>query len=1233
MANDSQQPAKHLDRGTSPRTAATDDGALSASRQSDDSYDDIEYSAADSSSAPIELMVRKQDGSDPSATDTRFPVVGPAPAVPQTPAHASATARRASGPHPTDWEEVTPPAVYPMVARALAEDRVVSASIHAPAHQPARSGIHASVSDQGAPPVPTGIPVRPSNLHLRRTSATLDVPQLPGAPAPHTAAPALPAPPTAVAQTAAPALPAPPTAVSPSAASGNAIPKASPDHDTCLTFPPASRPPAVPTERGANVTPSNAHASLFAITAPELPAAQTISEMPALRPPADVAGNAGSAKTAVSTPDANDQVATPLRPSSPEVRATAEETTAPLPPPALAALVSATRGREGHERNDSYALAAPLAPLRTSTTAPSEPQVAAPATVAGTAMRSATSNMPHIKPADSAGVATAAAGAPAPHGSSSATGQSSPSVTNQGRPGATVPVAQPHGQTQAPDSVFSGGTSGDAWSLALETAHHANAPFRSVHNASASGTHAEGATTRNQATPAATNQEVHSQPPFASSNANGADRADTGPHRASAAETSALAPATFARQAQQPSTPWLAIGLAAGLAATTAFAAERYVAARTQALAAQLSAKAQVPVQIGRIDAGLTATVRISDIAIGKLFAAQAFEARVGFRSLLQGDVTADEILVEAPRLNEHVDANGQSELRALFRRFAAEVKRKPTAQARFRRIVVSRGELRIALDRGLIAVARDVELAPTSDGVRVVTGPVEITGEIAARPPFPAVRARMNFARTAADVALPNTHVVRGIAVGGEGHLGIGADRATVSQLAVVHTGGGQPAQLVARIDDHGVPRMVRAQAVATRPYAVRVTANDVPLDLFASLAPAQVDVRGAHATGTLTFAHLGRRDAISAAGTLSGIKLRSDRLDDTTIEVAPQVAIDAVLDRNGNGARLTVTEASATIAPATLFAKGELVGGRSRPLVGHFEVTLDRTDCAAALAAIPPSIRGPLDGLAVTGTISGGVAASIDLTRPAGEGIELSSTFDPSKCVVSADPPLADVAALRGPVRHTFPGGRVRMVGPGAEGWVGGSSIPPLVRGAFVSAEDGRYYKHDGFDLYQIARSLEIDLRERRLLRGGSTISQQLIKNEFLTHRRSFGRKLQEAVLTWRLEATLSKEEILDRYLNIIELGPDIFGAAAAAKFWFDKPLRDLHPRQVAFLAALTSEPKSMTRRLRNAGTLDPASAARVDIVLRAMRRDAVIDNETYTNAKDAPLHFRREAIGSGR
>jgi membrane peptidoglycan carboxypeptidase len=266
------------------------------------------------------------------------------------------------------------------------------------------------------------------------------------------------------------------------------------------------------------------------------------------------------------------------------------------------------------------------------------------------------------------------------------------------------------------------------------------------------------------------------------------------------------------------------------------------------------------------------------------------------------------------------------------------------------------------------------------------------------------------------------------------------------------------------------------------------------------------------------------------------------------------------------------------------------------------------------------------------LAGSFGGRVRLTVDLAAPAGDGVSLSASIT-DDCRTEAEPPAADVARLAIASDQVFADGSRARVGKGEHGWVALRQMPPWVTGAFVSAEDARFYDHAGFDLTQIARSLEIDLREHRLARGGSTISQQLIKNAFLSQRRSFDRKLQEAILTWRLEARLDKKQILERYLNIIELGPRVFGVGAAARYWFDASPRELSVRQAAFLAALTSEPSSMSRRVRRVGGLDLESASRVDVVLYAMHRDGAIDAAQLEAAMGSALHFAPAALKQER
>lgn len=143
----------------------------------------------------------------------------------------------------------------------------------------------------------------------------------------------------------------------------------------------------------------------------------------------------------------------------------------------------------------------------------------------------------------------------------------------------------------------------------------------------------------------------------------------------------------------------------------------------------------------------------------------------------------------------------------------------------------------------------------------------------------------------------------------------------------------------------------------------------------------------------------------------------------------------------------------------------------------------------------------------------------------------------------------------------------------------WVPLQNISPHLVHAVVVAEDGMFYDHEGFDWFEMQESIEKNLREWRFARGASTISQQLVKNLYLSASRDPIRKLKEMILTTRLEAVLSKDRILELYLNLIEWGDGIFGAEAAAQTYFGKPAADLTREEAARLAAVIPNPLKHT------------------------------------------------------
>ncbi|WP_294913820.1 monofunctional biosynthetic peptidoglycan transglycosylase, partial [Sulfuricurvum sp. UBA5598] len=138
----------------------------------------------------------------------------------------------------------------------------------------------------------------------------------------------------------------------------------------------------------------------------------------------------------------------------------------------------------------------------------------------------------------------------------------------------------------------------------------------------------------------------------------------------------------------------------------------------------------------------------------------------------------------------------------------------------------------------------------------------------------------------------------------------------------------------------------------------------------------------------------------------------------------------------------------------------------------------------------------------------------------------------------------------------------------------WVSFSQISPNVVKAVLIAEDDGFWNHEGFDVKGMEQAIERSL-EKGTVAGGSTISQQLSKNLYLSPSKNPVRKIKEAIITWRIENTLSKRRILEIYLNVAEWGDGIFGIEAAARHYYGKSAKRLSAREAARLAAVLPNP----------------------------------------------------------
>lgn len=184
---------------------------------------------------------------------------------------------------------------------------------------------------------------------------------------------------------------------------------------------------------------------------------------------------------------------------------------------------------------------------------------------------------------------------------------------------------------------------------------------------------------------------------------------------------------------------------------------------------------------------------------------------------------------------------------------------------------------------------------------------------------------------------------------------------------------------------------------------------------------------------------------------------------------------------------------------------------------------------------------------------------------------------------------------------------------VGPKSAYWTPSAAIPPEMKWAVILAEDSNFYRHEGIDVKAIKNAIRYDLEKKSFKRGASTITQQVAKNLFLSREKTISRKIKEIILARSMEEELTKGRILELYLNVVELGPMVYGVGHGAHYYFGKPASALTPRECAFLAAMLPGPRLAYNPYRNLQKV----VRRSDMILRLLRRKGVLSESEYQAA----------------
>jgi penicillin-binding protein 1A len=230
----------------------------------------------------------------------------------------------------------------------------------------------------------------------------------------------------------------------------------------------------------------------------------------------------------------------------------------------------------------------------------------------------------------------------------------------------------------------------------------------------------------------------------------------------------------------------------------------------------------------------------------------------------------------------------------------------------------------------------------------------------------------------------------------------------------------------------------------------------------------------------------------------------------------------------------------------------------------------------------------------------------------------------------VLLAYPHLPSIEALTAyhpkiPLRvYTADGVLIGEFGEERRSLVRMDEVPALMKQAILAAEDERFYQHTGVDYQGVLRAAYANLVSRGTAQGASTITMQVARNFFLSREKTLTRKLYEALLAFKIENSLTKDQILEIYINQIYLGQRAYGFGTAAQVYFSKTLSQLSAAEIAMLAGLPKAPSSFNP------VINPKRAKQRQLyVLRRMHALSLLDDEQYEQAQTAPLSVRREAV----
>lgn len=313
-----------------------------------------------------------------------------------------------------------------------------------------------------------------------------------------------------------------------------------------------------------------------------------------------------------------------------------------------------------------------------------------------------------------------------------------------------------------------------------------------------------------------------------------------------------------------------------------------------------------------------------------------------------------------------------------------------------------------------------------------------------------------------------------------------------------------------------------------------------------------------------------------VSATGSLGleGLSIDSRALSDELVSF-PGMRIKGASLAHTDGTRLALENIELALGEARFL--GSLNLERQAAAV-HMQASAKAplVSCQGLVDSAPRGLLGPVADMKFSGTFS--LDSKVNLDTSALSKMSVHWDFE-NGCKITAVPRSLDPDQFRGIFQREVSGAgnfpmRVES-GPASSSWVDYANVSPYMESALLVSEDGRFFRHNGFDDSAIESAIADNAKAGRFVRGASTISMQLAKNLYLSRDKTLSRKFQEAALTSLLEQSFEKKELLELYMNVVEFGPGIYGIRQAAEYYFNTQARDLSAAQAFFLASILPNP----------------------------------------------------------